>query len=210
MNENPFLNTDQTEHDIYRFKLNLLRFFKKHRVWKEEDREELIQETFARALATLEKWDKKCPFEGWLFGIAKNVISEYWRKIKGGFTTDSFDTNDSNEPTSNKNDGNTVEETDHRWGDSTRLQKCFESLSKEDQILMWRYVYRDDRHYLIEDDEDYDRLPSRLSQIVLYIRRFFRPYQDQYQPFTTLEKKKFAVQVLRIRIKLELCLGINS
>jgi RNA polymerase sigma-70 factor (ECF subfamily) len=42
--------------------------------------EELAQETFAQAMASVRRYDASRSFEGWLLGIALNVARKYWRK----------------------------------------------------------------------------------------------------------------------------------
>lgn len=41
--------------------------------------EDLVQETFAQALAGLARYDHRAPFFAWLRGIALNVVRKHWR-----------------------------------------------------------------------------------------------------------------------------------
>jgi RNA polymerase sigma-70 factor (ECF subfamily) len=41
--------------------------------------EDLVQETFAQALASLARYDARAPFFAWLRGIALNVVRKHWR-----------------------------------------------------------------------------------------------------------------------------------
>ncbi len=41
--------------------------------------EDLVQETFAQALASLARYDARAPFFAWLRGIAVNVVRKHWR-----------------------------------------------------------------------------------------------------------------------------------
>lgn len=41
--------------------------------------EDLVQETFAQALAALARYDQRAPFFAWLRGIALNVVRKHWR-----------------------------------------------------------------------------------------------------------------------------------
>jgi RNA polymerase sigma-70 factor (ECF subfamily) len=41
--------------------------------------EDLVQESFAQALASLTRYDARAPFFAWLRGIALNVVRKHWR-----------------------------------------------------------------------------------------------------------------------------------
>lgn len=41
--------------------------------------EDLVQETFAQALASLARFDARAPFFAWLRGIALNIVRKHWR-----------------------------------------------------------------------------------------------------------------------------------
>lgn len=41
--------------------------------------EDLVQETFAQALASLIRFDARAPFFAWLRGIAMNIVRKHWR-----------------------------------------------------------------------------------------------------------------------------------
>jgi len=41
--------------------------------------EDLVQETFAQALASLIRFDARAPFFAWLRGIALNIVRKHWR-----------------------------------------------------------------------------------------------------------------------------------
>ena len=41
--------------------------------------EDLVQEAFAQALASLARYDARAPFFAWLRGIALNVVRKHWR-----------------------------------------------------------------------------------------------------------------------------------
>lgn len=41
--------------------------------------EDLVQETFAQALASLVRFDARAPFFAWLRGIAMNIVRKHWR-----------------------------------------------------------------------------------------------------------------------------------
>ncbi|MCY0987884.1 sigma-70 family RNA polymerase sigma factor [Nannocystis sp. ILAH1] len=42
--------------------------------------EELAQEAFAQAMASRERFDPARSFQGWLHGVALNVVRKYWRR----------------------------------------------------------------------------------------------------------------------------------
>ncbi len=44
--------------------------------------EELLQETFAQAMASRARYDGRRPFRSWLHGIALNVVRKHWRKSR--------------------------------------------------------------------------------------------------------------------------------
>ncbi len=44
-----------------------------------QDTEDLVQETFIRALSRLDDYDPSRPLGAWLRGFARNVLREYWR-----------------------------------------------------------------------------------------------------------------------------------
>jgi len=51
-------------------------------VGKEQDAEDIEQETFARAWRNLKKFDQQKKFKTWLFAIAKNACVDFLRKKK--------------------------------------------------------------------------------------------------------------------------------
>jgi RNA polymerase sigma-70 factor (ECF subfamily) len=53
-----------------------------HLVRREDDADEIVQETYARALAHLADWMPRGRFEGYLARIATNLVLERWRRAR--------------------------------------------------------------------------------------------------------------------------------
>jgi len=52
------------------------------RINNHHDAEELANDVFVKAIGGWQSYDPAFPIEGWLIGIAKNVVTDYLRKIK--------------------------------------------------------------------------------------------------------------------------------
>lgn len=50
-------------------------------VVRKADRDDLLQETAAAALKSFGNYDSTRPFDGWVLGIAQNVVRNHFRKI---------------------------------------------------------------------------------------------------------------------------------
>ncbi|MGB2753808.1 MAG: sigma factor, partial [Phycisphaerae bacterium] len=51
-------------------------------VQREDNADEIVQETYARALANLADWTPRGRFEGYLARIATNLVLERWRRAR--------------------------------------------------------------------------------------------------------------------------------
>lgn len=108
-----------------------------------EDAEDLTQETFAKAFASLESFDAKFAFSTWLFKIGSNSAIDFIRRRK--MQTLSINQNTGNEESANPvlqlRDGNLVpDESLLKKQRSQYLQLAIEQLpARYRQLVMLRY-----------------------------------------------------------------------
>ncbi len=67
---------------IERYQKRLERYIKRISSFSEEDREEILQETFIKAYKNLNGFDTSLKFSSWIYRIAHNETVSYARKIK--------------------------------------------------------------------------------------------------------------------------------
>ena len=66
---------------VEKYKASVYRFVL-HNVWKEDDAEDLAQESFVRAYQGLERFRGGASFRTWLFRIALNLCIDHRRKVR--------------------------------------------------------------------------------------------------------------------------------
>ncbi len=71
------------------YKENLLNFIFKL-VGNSQVAEDIMQETFVRALVHIKDWKPKASFKTWLFHIAVNLTRNYWRRERRNFSIEKY------------------------------------------------------------------------------------------------------------------------
>lgn len=66
--------------DVYHFLLHLCK--------DEHLAEDLLQDTFLRAIENIDSFDERCKLSSWLCQIAKNLYFDHWRKSKQSVNTE--------------------------------------------------------------------------------------------------------------------------
>ena len=74
---NPRCSLEAMYHQYHKNVYNYIAF----RINNHHDAEELASEVFVKAIGGWARYNHALPLEGWLIGIAKNVVTDYLRKI---------------------------------------------------------------------------------------------------------------------------------
>ena len=194
------LNThpiDPAEQEVFDARCRAVsRYIKKHN--HSADTEDLIQETSMRIWKNMQV-KQRVPEEGECIMTAKNVLREYWRKIRGDESLD--DVEEKNLPSeSGRGVGN-------REKISGCQADCFEKIEENDQILLWRYSFKEE--FELFEDETHNSSThffQFLNPVVEKIKKMFLSIQAENTPLSGEEKKQNRLRIFYVRRNLIKCL----
>ncbi len=71
------------------FRNRLPAFFKKRKVYLEQDQDDLFHETMVSFFASLERYDpSRCPLKNWVYCIATNVMASHQKKYSAAYNNE--------------------------------------------------------------------------------------------------------------------------
>lgn len=187
---------------------SVTRFIKSQGV-SNDDAQDLAQETSVRVFQKLtidENFKADC---GYFITTAKNILHEHWRKktieTKRFVVTErDGENNPEFELDAEKQLLKFQKEKDRAVSNECFIE-CFDSISHETKILLWRYSFEDQLLLEPVQNETYPNFFGRIFDSLQEISRKLLPFQTENQPMSNEEKAETRLRVFRRRKELWNC-----